>query len=308
MLKRAVIIALAMLVVYNLLLLSPRVRNLYSIQSQWQNNLITAQRYTLANPPPDVVLVGSSLAAQMAKKKLEPEIFNLAFAGGSAFTGLELIQAAKHKPKLVIIEMNVLWKKADPAIIENVSRPVLASLRSQAPVFQEQWQPANLLAGRLTRSPLEKLCEAKYRFVHDKQQAKPENEIFGRMLAIEQENNNTPIESKLMAAQITALHGHIQLLEKHGVRCAFLEMPVDPRIAALPRSTSIREKVSQEFPASQYQWITPEPGHVYKTTDGQHLQSFEAEAYALYIRAAVKDTKWPAWRSASAARPITGSQ
>jgi hypothetical protein len=300
MIKRSIIIALAMVIVYNLLLLSPRVRSLYSVQSQWQNNLITAQRYELANPAPKIVVVGSSLAANLPSKQLEPEVYNLSFAGGSAFTGLELIEAAKVKPKIAVIEMNVLGRKSDPDIIQNASRPVFSSLRHHSLAFQEQWQPANLLGGRLTRAPLEKLCSLKDRFAPHEQQATPS--MFSRMLAIAQTNNSTPLEPARMAEQIAMLHEHVEKLEKAGVRCVFLEMPVDSSVASLPRCTSIRAKVLEEFPATRYQWISPERNHAYATTDGQHLRHDEAQTFATFVRTALVQTNnWPTWRSASAA-------
>ncbi|MGZ4961794.1 MAG: hypothetical protein ACXWBP_07380 [Limisphaerales bacterium] len=299
MLKRSLIIALAVLVVYNVCLLSPRFRNFYSIQSQWQNNLITAQKYALANPAPDVVLVGSSLAAQMPKKSLEPGVYNLSFAGGSMFTGLELIESAKVKPKLVAIEINVISKKSDQQVIENVSRPVFAWLRGFAPAFQEQFQPANLVAGRLTRAPIEKISEIKSRFSH--KETKQESDIFKRMLNIALENNSTPVEPALMSEQLAALHQHVKRLQKQGVRCAFVEMPVDSKLAKATRCTEIRTKLLEDFPPTQYQWIIPEQNHNYATTDGQHLQPKDAEAVAVRIRTAFEQTNgWPVMRSASA--------
>lgn len=299
MIKRSIIIALAMVVLYNLLLLSPRVRSLYSVQSQWQNNLITAQRYELANPAPQIVIVGSSLAANLPSKQLEPEIYNLSFAGGSAFTGLELIEAAKVKPKIVVIEMNVLGRKSDRDIIQNASRPVFSCVRVHSLAFQEQWQPANLLGGRITRTPLEKLCGLKVRFASDKQHTNPD--MFNRLLTIVQTNNSTPLEPARMADQLATLRKHVETLEKEGVRCVFLEMPVDSTVASLPRCTSIRAKVLEEFPVTRYQWINPDRNHAYATTDGQHLQHNEAQTFATYVRAALTQTNtWPTWRSASA--------
>jgi hypothetical protein len=300
MLKRSFLIALAMLLVYNVCLLSPRVRHQFSIQSQWQKNLITAQNYVLAKRAPEIVLVGSSLAAQLPQKALEPTIYNLSFSGGSMFTGLDLIEAAKVKPKLVLIEMNVVVRKSDPQVIDNVSRPMFAWLRRFAPAFQEQYQPANLLAGRFTRMPIEKLSESKNRLAPET--SKQKSDVFKRMLDIALETNRTSLAPAFLSEQVAALHRHVTRLESQGVRCAFVQMPIDPAVAASTRRTQVRTKLLEEFPQTRYQWIRPEPDRIYATTDGNHLQWGDAEAFAVRIRTTVEQTNaWPVMRSASVA-------
>jgi hypothetical protein len=302
MLKRSVLIALAMVLVYNTCLRSSYFRNLFSVQSQWQNNLITAQRYTLADTAPKIVLVGSSLSAQIPKRLLEPDIYNLSFAGGSLFTGLELVESAKAAPHLVVIEMNILFRNADPQLLENISRPVFAKLRPMVPALQEQWQPANVLAGKLTRVPLEKLSVMKSRLCSPSISSN-EDDLHKRMVAIALENNRTPLPPDELTRQIALLRQHIPKLQARGIQCAFLEMPTDSAIAASPRCAAIRAKMLEEFPTTKYLWISPDQKHTYLTTDGQHLQLKEAEAYALHIRTVIQQASGlPSWQSASASK------
>jgi hypothetical protein len=106
-----------------------------------------------------------------------------------------------------------------------------------------------------------------------------------------------------MSEQIATLHRHVTRLQNEGVRCVFVEMPVDSTLAASTRCSAIRVKLLEEFPPTQYQWIIPEQRRNYATTDGQHLQPKDAEAFALRIRTTLDQTNsWPVMRSA-AVRP-----
>ena len=86
-----------------------------------RRHLITLNRY-VQEPTPDLVLVGSSVAWRLKEEYFsQPRVRNLALAGGSPVTSLDIVAKQKSLPKIVLIETNVLTRLADDALIAKFS-------------------------------------------------------------------------------------------------------------------------------------------------------------------------------------------
>src|ERR1700687_3797835 len=84
--------------------------------------LITLNRYA-KEPIPDVVLAGSSLTFRLKEEYFAtPKLRNLALAGGSPVTGLEIIADQPRLPKVILVETNVLSRSTDAALVAKYSR------------------------------------------------------------------------------------------------------------------------------------------------------------------------------------------
>src|ERR1700754_3827701 len=84
--------------------------------------LITLNRYARESVP-DVVLVGSSLTFRLKEEYFAtPRLRNLALAGGSPVTGLEIVANQPQLPMFILVEANVLTRSSDTALIERYSR------------------------------------------------------------------------------------------------------------------------------------------------------------------------------------------
>lgn len=84
--------------------------------------LITLNRYA-REPVPDVVLVGSSLAFRLKEEYFATRsLRNLALAGGSPVTGLEIVANRPSLPRIVLVEANVLSRPSETALVERYSR------------------------------------------------------------------------------------------------------------------------------------------------------------------------------------------
>src|SRR4030081_4138301 len=85
-------------------------------------SLITLNRYA-KKPIPDFVLVGSSLTFRLKEEYFAtPRLRNLALAGGSPVTGLEIVANQPRLPKIILIETNVLSRSTDDALVAKYSR------------------------------------------------------------------------------------------------------------------------------------------------------------------------------------------
>ena len=109
--------------------------------------LVTLNRYA-REPAPDVIIVGSSLSFRLKEEYFQtPKLRNLALAGGSPVTGLEIVAHRAHPPKLLLVEANVLSRPTDMALVEKYtsgggSEPWLARPVRIAVAAYEDWNHA----------------------------------------------------------------------------------------------------------------------------------------------------------------------
>src|SRR6185436_14293796 len=93
-------------------------------------SLITLNRYA-KEPIPDVVLVGSSLTFRLKEEYFATtNLRNLALAGGSPVTGLEIVANQPRLPRIVLVETNVLSRATDEVLVDRYSRK-----RNAEPLF-----------------------------------------------------------------------------------------------------------------------------------------------------------------------------
>jgi hypothetical protein len=87
---------------------------------------IVLNRY-IREPVPAVVLVGSSLTFRLNEEYFAtPSLRNLAIAGGSPVTGLEIVANGPRLPRIILVEANVLSRLVDAALVETYSRSDVA--------------------------------------------------------------------------------------------------------------------------------------------------------------------------------------
>lgn len=295
MIRRILIFTGLILLAYNLVLLLPQVRpQFWMDQGLHQQNVIKAQEYLLDREPQDVVIVGSSLAARLPTDQLGPRSVNLALAGGSVFTGLQLVAEHPAPPRLVLIETNIIMRGADRDVLENAHRPVISSLRRYVPALREKYQPSNIIAGRLF---LQLIVRGRRALGLEKQpgdalqvasvSANPAEDPAAIALAEQRRYHSVAPDPEELAARIAELRNWITVLEQRGVRCIFLEMPVHETLVNSAHCAAIRTAIRQGFPAKQLDWIVPPADRIFHPRDGFHLGPEEAKEFASYIRAQV---------------------
>ena len=256
-------IFLALFIGYNafIMLAKPQV---LAFQNQQQGNMVFAQDYLYAIAPP-CLIVGSSLAARLESSLLTPKhLYNLAFGGGSALTGLKLIQEhTKHTgviPHTIYIEENIaLIRDIDTAMLERLFHPIGYRLRRYIPALQERYAPLNLVLSvvkkHFGRSEAEKLAQKRdermYRIILESSIQSYQKELVG-------------YEPKL-----ALLHELLEYFENLGTQIVFFQMPIDSELAGLKQPLQQREILQTHFP--RYTFL-PSPAHSdYTTNDGIHL-------------------------------------
>ena len=203
-------------------------------------------------PVPDLVLVGSSVAWRLKEEYFSrPRVRNLALAGGSPVTSLDIVAKQKSLPKIVLIETNVLTRLADDALIAKFSggartealflRPVRTAVAAY-----ETWNhtPPSAADARAERDRL--LSEPPSPF---------DNKVYLDR-AVQQMNDDDPtVPARVNVARMKEL---IDDIERRGSRAFLLEIPFAPEIEESRMVTMSKAIVHAAFP-DRARWLPINP-------------------------------------------------
>ena len=230
--------------------------------------LITLSRY-LREPVPDIVLLGSSITFRLKEEYFAtPRLRNLALAGGSPVTGLEIVANQPLLPSVILVEANVLTRPTDTALVERYSRgdtepfflrPVRAAVaayeqRLHAPLKHEQ---VALDLRRLVGQPPSDF----------------DNRIYADR-ALQQFNAEDPTDAtQFNAKRVGEL---IRLVEQRGAQVFLFELPYAEPIEGSRFAATTREIVRAAFPDSK-RWLSIEVNRSeLRWADGVHLDERSA--------------------------------
>jgi hypothetical protein len=203
--------------------------------------LITFNRYVQESVP-DVVLVGSSITFRLKEEYFATSgLRNLAIAGGSPVTGLEIIAKQRRLPRIILVEANVLSRSIDAALVEKYSRNDRAGRLFFRPIrtavaAYENWLHAPLTHAQVSFALNQLLNQPPSDF---------DNHIYAER-AFQQLNAEDPAVAAQM--NVKRIQELIPILEQGGARLFLFELPYSAAIDDA-RSTKItREIVHAEFP------------------------------------------------------------
>jgi hypothetical protein len=273
MIKRSIITALALLLIYHFAL--PHLsRAYYWIPGQQRANYLNAQEY-VHQPIQDLnVIVGSSMANELSQEILGPQFSKLTFPAGGAFTGLEIIHQTGKRPPVILIEANTLLKEVDEPMLADVLSPWRRQLREISPIFREANRPSNFQIGLLDglAGKLRKPQPAPAGEDNSTPPNKPADpKLLGAMMDVHRGHLKQAPDPEILAAKIKRLGDLIDEFTLAGSRCVLFELPIHSSLAGLPQPLAIRNAMAARFPADRYHWVRFDPNQTYPTSDGIHL-------------------------------------
>ncbi|MBA2587657.1 MAG: hypothetical protein H0U98_03435 [Alphaproteobacteria bacterium] len=246
------------------------------VQNQVDTNMMRAQNFLAASP--DTVLVGSSLTFRLPTSLLEPQVANIGMVGGSSLTGLAIVDGSGQKPKLVLIESNLLERPLDKDAVQAQLRFPERFLRQHFRVFRTGYDPANLIWRGLTSLTHQTVADivltpqAARAFYLEQQQLKA--------------HPPEPVNFQHNLQQTAAL---VASLEAKGIKVGFFELPINPGLMNSPADTAVRREVRRAFPSGRYCWLDLQiPGGAH-TLDGVHLTLEDSAATTRKILAQRKN-------------------
>ena len=197
-----------------------------------------------------------------------PGLRNLALAGGSPVTGLEIVANQPQFPKFILVEANVLARPADATLVERYSRgdtePVFFRPVRAAVAAYEQWLHAPLTHEQVALD-LRRLV------------GQPPSDFDNRIYAdraLQQFNAEDPTDAaRLNVKRIGEL---IRKVEQRGARVFLFELPYSEPIEGSRFAATTREIVHAAFPDSN-RWLPVEVDRSeLRWADGVHLDERSA--------------------------------
>lgn len=232
-------------------------------------SLVTLNRY-VREPTPDIVLVGSSVMWRLKEEYFSrPQVRNLALAGGSPVTSLNILAERRSLPKIILIETNVLTRAPDTALIERFSGGVGAETLFLRPVraataAYETWNHA-------TPDP------AHARAQQDRLLSEPPSTFDNKVYldrAVEQMNVEDP--TKPTRTNVALIRTLIEDLQRRGTRALLIHIPFAPEIEDSRFVRTTKEIVDQAFPDRE-RWLPIKPPmSELRWADGVHLDERSA--------------------------------
>ena len=203
--------------------------------------LITLSRYA-KEPIPDVALVGSSLTFRLKEEYFAtPRLRNLALAGGSPVTGLEIVANQPRLPRIVLVEANVLSRATDTALVERYSRSDNAD-----PLFFRPIRTAVAAYENWLHAPL---SHAEVFFAISHLLKQPPSDFDSHVYAdraLQQFNAEDPsAAARINAKRIEQL---IPVIERRGGRVLLFELPYSEQLEGSRSATITREIIHAQFP------------------------------------------------------------
>jgi hypothetical protein len=202
--------------------------------------LITFGR-VMREPTPEIVLVGSSLTFRLKEEYFAASgLRNLALAGGSPVTGLQIVANQPGLPRLILVEANVLSRSPDTALVERYSRagtePLFFRPVRAAVAAYESWLHAPLTHQR---------AADELRQLLDRPPSDFDNRIYLDRAVSEFNAEDPTAEVQANARRMQQL---IVELKQRGTRVLLFELPYSEQIEDARAARITREIVHRAFP------------------------------------------------------------
>ena len=237
--------------------------------------LVMLNRF-MREPVPETVLVGSSMTFRLKEEYFAaPRLRNLALAGGSPVTGLQIVANQPQLPRVILVEANVLSRPPDGALIERYSqsndqalffRPVRAAValyenRLHAPLTNAQ------VAGDLRRLL-----------------AQPPSDFDNRIYVARALGEFTAEDpSEVARSNARHLERLIPALEQRGARVLVFELPYEDKIESARAAVITRQIIHGAFPDPE-RWLRIDADRSeLRWADGVHLDERSAVIVAQSI-------------------------
>jgi hypothetical protein len=230
--------------------------------------LITLSRY-LREPVPEIVLVGSSITFRLKEEYFATRgLRNLALAGGSPVTGLEIVANQPRLPQYILVEANVLSRATDTALVERYSRG------GTEPFFFRPVRAVVAAYEQRLHAPLthEQVARDLRQLV-----GQPPDDFDNRVYAdraLQQFNAEDPTDATRLNAK--RIEGLIRTVEQRGARVLLFELPYAESIEGSRFAATTRETIHAAFPDSK-RWLPVEVDRSeLRWADGIHLDERSA--------------------------------
>ena len=259
--------------------------------TQRQNNIVRAQRYVYQDDSDvKMVIVGSSLAANLNEKHIGESVKSLAFGAGASKTGLEIIKRSKSKPQLVLVEINDnnFFRKLDSDLLDSLYHPIFYWMRQYLPMLREVYRPVSVFINCF-KSRSQQNLEGMSREELDRLESRNVTpKLSQKAIQTAVDNASQPLsekEAETIKQEADLMRKQIAEIKKNtGAKVVLFDIPRDSRVNATLRIKQVRELAKKQFPPDRFEWLPPPKEREWRTNDGTHLIRSDARDFAEFLR------------------------
>jgi len=259
--------------------------------TQRQNNIVRAQRYVYQDDSDlKMVIVGSSLAANINEKYIGEGVKNIGFGAGASKTGLEIVKRSKSKPQIVLVEINDVnfLRKIDADLLDTLYHPIFYWMRKYLPMLREEYRPVSVFINcfksrsqqnqeRMSREELDSL---------ETRNVTPK--LSQKAIQKEVDKESKPVsekDAKTIKQEADLIRNQIAEIQKNtGAKVVLFDVPRESRVNAALRMKQVGELAKKLFPPDRFEWLPPPKEREWRTNDGTHLIRSDARDFAEFLR------------------------
>lgn len=236
-----------------------------------------------------MVMVGSSLAANLQVKDIGEGVKSIALGGGASQTGLEIVKRSKSKPPIVLVEINdTIVRKIDAEVVDSLYHPIFYWLRQYLPMMREEYRPISIFVDSLksqskqntklmTREALDSLEGRNLTPELSQRAIETTVDIQSQPLS-EKDAKSMKLEADLIKKQI------VEIKKNSGAKVFLFDIPLESQVNGTIRMKQVRELAKQLFSPDRFEWLPPPPPQEWRTNDGIHLIRSDARDFAEFLR------------------------
>ncbi|WP_293153043.1 MULTISPECIES: hypothetical protein [unclassified Microcoleus] len=253
-----------------------------------QNNIVKAQRYVYDDSDRKIVMVGSSLSANLRVADIGKGVKSIALGGGSSQTGLEIVKKSNSNPPIILVEINdTISRTIDRDLVESLYNPVFYWMRQYLPILREEYRPVSVFIHSLkkgykynqkaTKEALDSI-EARNLTPELSQKAIQTTVDIQSQPLSKKDAEDIKKEAGVIRAQIAEIN------KNSGAKIILFDIPQESRVDAAIRRKQVRELTKKLFPSDRFEWLPPPPPREWRTNDGIHLIRSDARDFAKFLR------------------------
>jgi hypothetical protein len=255
-----------------------------------QNNIVRAQRYVYQNDSDlKMVMVGSSLAANLNIKHIGEGVKSVALGGRSSQTGLEIVKRSKSKPRILLVEINdTIVRQVDSELLDSLYHPIFYWMRQYLPMLREEYRPVSVFINYLkTRSKQnKKLMSGEAQDSLEGRNVTPG--LSQKAIQTTVDIQSKPLSEKdaeTMKQEADLIKNQIAEIKKNtGAKVVLFDIPLESRVNATLRKKQVRELAKKLFPPDRFEWLPPPKEREWRTYDSIHLIGSDARDFSEFLR------------------------
>jgi hypothetical protein len=236
-----------------------------------------------------MVIVGSSLAANLNVKDIGEGVKSIALGGGASNTGLEIIKRSKNKPPIVLVEINdTIIRQIDADLLDSLYHPIFYWMRQYLPMMREEYRPVSVFINSFKSRSQQNIKMMTREKLDSLEGRNLTPELSQKAIQTTVDIQSKPLsekDAKNMKQEADGIKNQIAEIKKNtGAKVVLFDIPLESRVNATLRIKQVRELAKKLFPPDRFEWLPSPKEREWRTNDAIHLIRSDARDFAEFLR------------------------